>query len=229
MLLWCHYMAVKPLLPIHEQILETLAKKHEATQYQLYKEIGVSYRTILRRVKELANTPPPLVKAIREEPSQKGGKNCIVYTLTLNGLFYALRNPHLWKHFDKIAAYHREKLLVFKCWEQFTKKEKDVIKLVLFSKYKVSEYKYGRLFGSVLNLDYLALLGSEEQLKKHIDGIFTDLVIPKRLRPILEPLIKRLEPLRKARLDALKMELKETRKLEAYYIKEIEKLSNIHE
>lgn len=219
-------MSLKPLLPIHVEILELLAKNNEASQYQIHKQLGVSYRNVLRRMRELEHYPQPLVKLVRVEPSRKGGKESKIYAATLNGLFFALRNPHLWKHMDGIAEYHKNELLIFRFWHLFTEQEKAILKLVVYDKYRVDKTKFGKFFGPGLNLDFFALAFEEKTLKEYLDGLFTNLVIAEPIRPIVE----RVEPLRKIRLEALQTKLKEKeeehKKIVDYCRREIEKYSS---
>ena len=212
-------MRIKPLLKPHKQILQVLTEQNELAQYDMAKQLSISYRTILRRTKELEKSNPPLIKFVREEPSEKGGKNRNIYTLTLNGLFYALKNPKLWNRIDKIVEYHKNKLLIFECWNLLTESEKQVVISAIMSKYDLNKYSF---LGTALNLDALALMSSEQNIKELVDALFTGMVVPKELRPILE----RIDKLKEARRQALQKELADSEKVKSSLQKEIKELED---
>lgn len=204
-------MIVKRLLKPHVQIMELLAEKLELSQYSMAKQLGISYRTVMRRTKELENNTPPLIKFVREEPSIRGGKERRIYALTLNGLFYALKNMNLWHNLDKIAEYYKNELLIFQCWPLFTFEERETIKEHLKDSYNLP---------SPLNLSNLTLRVSEKEVKEYFDGLFTDIVVSKDIRPIIE----RIEILRKARVEMLRKKFCEYQEAMNFIKQEIEKL-----
>jgi len=210
---------IKSLLKPHKQILQLLTEQNELAQYDMAKQLGTSYRTILRRTRELERINPPLIRFVREEPSEKGGKNRKIYALTLNGLFYALKNPKLWDRIDKIAEYHKGKLLIFECWNLLTESEKQTLEKVIMNKYDLDKYSF---LGAILNLDIVALVSSEQSIKEFIDKLFTGMVVLKELRPIL----KRIDKLKQVRIQALQEELGGCEVVKAALQKEIEKLSS---
>jgi DNA-binding PadR family transcriptional regulator len=64
-------------------LLTILAEEGELYQYEIYKELGWSYRTILRLF-DLLNEIH-FAKIIRTEPSSKGGKDKNVWGITQKG------------------------------------------------------------------------------------------------------------------------------------------------
>jgi len=98
------------------KILKALAFNTELEQYKMPKETGLSYRTILRNLKPLEDMGD--IKLLREEASEKGGKDKKIYSLTYKGLHWCIA---MWafNHAEKIITAHSDKLLTFKKWQLF--------------------------------------------------------------------------------------------------------------
>jgi DNA-binding PadR family transcriptional regulator len=108
------------------KILAVLAASKEMEQYQLPKETGLSYRTILRTLKPLESKDRLQIRLLRTEPSEKGGKEKKIYAITLAGLLRVLKEsvmrnvvPEDIDHFRRIINAHPELLLSFAKWPLF--------------------------------------------------------------------------------------------------------------
>ena len=105
-----------------DKILSVLAKNREFEQYKLPKATGLSYRTILRKLGPMEKNG--VIKLVRKEPSEKGGKEKKIYAITFRGLWYYLielvaEKPYGKKQIEKIASTFPEMLLTFKKWNLF--------------------------------------------------------------------------------------------------------------
>ena len=110
------------------RILAVLAASKEMEQYKLPKETGLSYRTVLRTLKTLESEPVTQIRLLRTEPSEKGGKERKIYTITLPGLLRILKESVMRniileepKYIPQIAKSHPELLLTFEKWPLFKK------------------------------------------------------------------------------------------------------------
>ena len=107
--------SVKPEI----KILQSLSVNKEIEQYKMPKETGLSYRTILRTLRPMEKQG--IIKLFRTLPSEKGGKEKKIYTITFLGLINVLATcPLKPKELEKIIAKHPDKLLTFKKWDLFT-------------------------------------------------------------------------------------------------------------
>ena len=107
----------------HYEILATIAEKGSYPQYDLSKAIKKSYRTVLRHLELLE--AHRLIRLLRTEPAQKGGKERKIYTLTLDGLIALLKLPHIFEEREAIDAlannFPHLVPLVFGKWSLFEK------------------------------------------------------------------------------------------------------------
>jgi len=99
-----------------------LATNKEFEQYNLPKATGLSYRTILRKLEPMEKSG--LIKLVRTEPSEKGGKEKKIYAITFRGLWFYFPElvtvkPYGKKQIEKIASTFPEMLLTFKKWNLF--------------------------------------------------------------------------------------------------------------
>jgi hypothetical protein len=102
-------MRKKTTVPPLIKILRILAINKELGQYKLDYETKLSYRTVLRSLKPMENIG--LIRLVRTEPSEKGGKEKKIYALTLKGLMNILgasdlsniKEPNVSQWFDQVA------------------------------------------------------------------------------------------------------------------------------
>jgi CTP-dependent riboflavin kinase len=66
---------------VYAKILDAFEAKEPISQYQLYKELGVSYRQTIRILHQLEATH--YIERDHTEPSSKGGKDKIFWRRTL--------------------------------------------------------------------------------------------------------------------------------------------------
>lgn len=105
------------------KILAVLAASKEMEQYKLPKNAELSYRTVLRTLKNLEDKNVWQIRLDRTEPSQKGGKEKKVYVITLPGLLRVLKHAP-WEDIDyhrRIINSHPDLLLTFDKWPLFVK------------------------------------------------------------------------------------------------------------
>ena len=117
-------MRKKTTIPPLLKIIEVLADNKEFEQYKMNKTTELSYRTILRALKPLEELK--LIRLVRKEPSEKGGKDKKIYAITFKGLYrhlseIELDTPDGKKKLDQIARRFPEMLLFFKKWPLFVK------------------------------------------------------------------------------------------------------------
>lgn len=130
------------------QILTLLVKEKEYCQYDMPGRLEVSYRTILRHIKELERRR--LVKVARREPSQKGGKNRKIYTVTIPGLLRTIQlldeNKELNENIDEIAREYADRLpLIFGKWGHFTShgfREEAIFRLKFAASIDILRFEY---------------------------------------------------------------------------------------
>jgi predicted ArsR family transcriptional regulator len=98
-------------------ILATLLENKEYPQYDLPEAIKKDYRTVLRHLRVLEHSR--LIKVVRTERSQKGGKDKNIYGLTQWGLIAILpflaqlekqKEEVFYKNVEEIAAKHKDLL-----------------------------------------------------------------------------------------------------------------------
>ncbi len=81
-------MRTKTTIRSELKILTVLAEHKEFVQYRLPEKTGLSYRTILRTLKPMEQGR--LIRLVRTEASEKGGKERKIYALEPRGLAIAL-------------------------------------------------------------------------------------------------------------------------------------------
>lgn len=109
-------------LETEKKILRQFALNKEVHQYNLNKEIGVSYRTTLRVLHSLEELGE--LRIVRKEQSEKQGKERNVWAINLEGLLDLLMlDEESWKQIDLIAEAHQDKLLIFKKWRFFQRED----------------------------------------------------------------------------------------------------------
>ena len=105
------------------RILEVLSQHKEFEQYKMTRETGLSYPTLLKHLKRLENTN--LIKLVRTEPSEKGGKDKKIYSLTLTGLCKTLADStstdSIWENFENVIANNGSLIPVLAKFEVFKK------------------------------------------------------------------------------------------------------------
>jgi DNA-binding PadR family transcriptional regulator len=118
----------KEMLEVYSKLTKLLALKKEYPQYKMDKELDISYRTLLRHLKNFENTGS--IKA-RTEPSEKGGKDKKIYSLTFKGLVAVLRrnDPLTTNELERVIYNHPDMLLMFRKYPLF----KEVKKFYLFN------------------------------------------------------------------------------------------------
>lgn len=100
------------------KLLSLLAHHKEYPQYEMPKATNISYRTILRYLKPLEKQGE--IRVARTEPSEKGGKDKKIYTITLKGLYhYICIFPESVD--EKLVESHLDMLLAFEKWPLFVK------------------------------------------------------------------------------------------------------------
>jgi DNA-binding PadR family transcriptional regulator len=117
-------MRTKTTIKSEITIIQALAVHKEIGQYEMPKETGLSYRTILRNLRPMEKRNE--IKLIRTMPSEKGGKEKKIYAITFKGLVHALSNcfskdRRFRKDLEAIIKAHPDKLLTFKKWPLFEK------------------------------------------------------------------------------------------------------------
>ena len=101
--------------------LEALALNNEISQAELPEIVGCSYRTIIRQLKLLKALGLAEIK--RKEPSIKG-KDRHIWTITFQGLMSFISWLPIGieeKYLDDLARNHKDKWLIFECWEYLTR------------------------------------------------------------------------------------------------------------
>jgi DNA-binding PadR family transcriptional regulator len=105
------------------RLLSLLANNKEFEQYKMEKATNLSYPTILKHLKQLE--AKKLLKVVRTEPSEKGGKEKKIYAITLKGLWaylFAVHKKSLKrKDLDQIINRFPDFLVTFKKWPLFEK------------------------------------------------------------------------------------------------------------
>ncbi len=103
-------------------ILEALAEKGDASQYEVTKIIDKDYHTVFEHFKKLKMEKHKYIQQIRTEASEKGGKDKHIYSLTIEGLLFYLIFRGVNNKIEKIA-YNQKSLwsLVFGKWEHICK------------------------------------------------------------------------------------------------------------
>jgi DNA-binding PadR family transcriptional regulator len=117
-------MRTKTTIKSEITIIQALAVHKEIGQYEMPKETGLSYRTILRNLRPMEKRNE--IKLIRTMPSEKGGKEKKIYAITFKGLVHALSNcfskdRRFREDLEAIIKAHPDKLLTFKKWPLFEK------------------------------------------------------------------------------------------------------------
>jgi len=149
------------------KILRILALNKEVYQYGLDKEVGVSYRTILRTLHSLEELG--IIRVSRKEESEKRGKERNVWEITLQGLLELLHlDEEVWKQIGLIAETHREKLLIFKKWG-LLRKENSTTLLVGALKGTLESLVRGQLSRMVFYS--MRMKWTEKELSKLVDSM----------------------------------------------------------
>jgi DNA-binding PadR family transcriptional regulator len=117
-------MRTKTTIKSEITIIQALAVHKEIGQYEMPKETGLSYRTILRNLRPMEKRNE--IKLIRTMPSEKGGKEKKIYAITFKGLVHALSNcfskdRRFREDLEAIIKAHPDMLLTFKKWTLFEK------------------------------------------------------------------------------------------------------------
>ena len=134
-------MRTKTTVKPEIKILRVLAHHREFEQYNLPKETNISYRTILRFLKPMEKAD--LIRLVRTEPSEKGGKDRKIYETTFSGLIRAIKpiaekydyaeekvKKEIEETVDQIMAIHKGKFpLIFGKWNFF--RENNVIDIIV--------------------------------------------------------------------------------------------------
>jgi DNA-binding PadR family transcriptional regulator len=155
-------------------ILSFLAQNKPTSKWQLARALKKSYGNVHATIQELLQDKHKPIKVDEVRKSNKNPKIEVeYYRLTLEGLAEALAlDTQLWKTIDHLVETHQDKLLIFKKWEFFRKKNLtkqiiDNLKLALVGILRERiDLKFGGLrFGFRDRLEF-----SEEELQKTIDS-----------------------------------------------------------
>ena len=95
-----------PSLKNDLEILSTLAEHEELSQYDLSKITRIDYATVLRHLRTLGKERNEYVTFLREEASERGGKDKKIFTITKEGLLYLLIFDDVYERIDRIADAH---------------------------------------------------------------------------------------------------------------------------